>query len=179
MAIEVCAEAFRRLAAGEAENVPRSRAQSPGIILHSMSAAAGYLGLVGWKYYTTTRKRAHFHLGLYDATGAMVALVEADRLGQLRTGAATGVAAEAMALPDATEVGLFGAGWQAQTQLEAIARVRYKALPEQTVQNHWSVATASPCCTFCTGRRTDFEVTPIRPTIAIQDHLSESRLRSM
>lgn len=124
LAIEVCAEAFRRLAAGEAENVPRSRAQAPGIILHSMSAAAGYLGLVGWKNYTTTRKRALFHLGLYDSTGALVALVEADRLGQLRTGAATGVAAGVMALPEATEVGLFGAGWQAQTQLEAIARVR-------------------------------------------------------
>ncbi len=124
LAIEVCAEAFRRLAAGEAENVPRSRAQAPGIILHSMSAAAGYLGLVGWKNYTTTRKRALFHLGLYDTTGALVALIEADRLGQLRTGAATGVAAGAMALPEATEVGLFGAGWQAQTQLEAIARVR-------------------------------------------------------
>jgi len=124
MAIEVCAEAFRRLAEGEAENLPRSRAQAPGIILHSMSAAAGYLGLVGWKNYTTTRKRALFHLGLYDTTGALVALVEADRLGQLRTGATTGVAAAAMALPDATEVGLFGAGWQAQTQLEAIARVR-------------------------------------------------------
>ncbi len=123
-AIEVCAEAFRRLAAGEAENVPRTRAQSPGIILHSMSAAAGYLGLVGWKNYTTTRKRALFHLGLYDATGALIALIEADRLGQLRTGAASGVAAAAMALADATEVGLFGAGWQAQTQLEAIARVR-------------------------------------------------------
>ena len=35
------------------------------------------------------------------------------------------------------------------------------------------------CCTFCTGRRTDFEVTPNRPTIAVQDHLSESRLRSI
>lgn len=124
LAIEVCAEAFRHLAAGEAENVPRSRAQAPGIILHSMSAAAGYLGLVGWKNYTTTRKRALFHLGLYDTTGALVALIEADRLGQLRTGAATGVAAGVMALPEATEVGLFGAGWQAQTQLEAIARVR-------------------------------------------------------
>jgi alanine dehydrogenase len=124
LAIEVCTEAFRRLAAGEAENIPRSRAQAPGIILHSMSAAAGYLGLVGWKNYTTTRKRALFHLGLYDTSGALVALVEADRLGQLRTGAATGVAAGVMALPEATEVGLFGAGWQAQTQLEAIARVR-------------------------------------------------------
>ena len=53
-----------------------------------------------------------------------MALIEADRLGQLRTGATTGVAVEAMADPQATEMGLFGAGWQAQSQLAAVARVR-------------------------------------------------------
>ncbi len=63
-------------------------------------------------------------LGLYDTSGALVALVEADKLGQLRTGAATGVAVELMANPDATEVGLFGAGWQAEAQLAAIVRTR-------------------------------------------------------
>lgn len=66
LAIEVCQEAFRRLAAGEVENVPRSRAQGEGIILHSMSAVVPYLGVVGWKNYTTTRKGARFHIGLYD-----------------------------------------------------------------------------------------------------------------
>lgn len=124
LAIEVCEEAFRRLAAGEAHNIPRERAQAPGIILHSMSAAAAYLGLVGWKCYTTTRSGALFHVGLYDTSGALVALIEADRLGQLRTGATTGVAVEAMADRQATEMGLFGSGWQAQSQLAAVARVR-------------------------------------------------------
>lgn len=123
-AIEVCEEAFRQLAAGAADNVPRARAHAKGIVLHSMSAAASYLGMVGWKCYTTTKQGARFHLGLYDASGALVALVEADKLGQLRTGATTGVAVEWMADPQATEVGLFGAGWQAQTQLAAIARAR-------------------------------------------------------
>jgi alanine dehydrogenase len=124
LAIEVCEEAFRRLAAGEADNIPRARAQSAGVILHSMSAAAGYLGLVGWKCYTTTRKGAKFHVGLYDLSGSLVALIEGDRLGQLRTGATTGVAVEAMADPEATEMGLFGSGWQAQSQLAAVATVR-------------------------------------------------------
>jgi len=124
VAIEVCDEAFRRWGAGEADNVPRVRAQVPGIVLHTMSAAASYLGMVGWKCYTTTRKGARFHLGLANLDGEMLALVEADRLGQLRTGATTGVAAAAMALPLASEVGLFGAGWQAQAQLEAVAAVR-------------------------------------------------------
>jgi len=124
MSIEVCEEAFRQLADKQAEYVPRARASGPGIILHAMSAAAGYLGMVGWKNYVTTRQGAKFHVGLYDASGAMVALIEADKLGQLRTGATTGVAVEAMADPTTTEMGLFGTGWQAQSQLAAVAAVR-------------------------------------------------------
>lgn len=124
LALEVCEEAFRRLAAGEAENIPRARVQAPGVMLHSMSAAAGYLGLVGWKNYTTTRAAARFHVGLYDTSGALLALIEADKLGQLRTGATTGVAVAYMADRQAAEVGLFGAGWQAEAQLRAVTTVR-------------------------------------------------------
>ena len=54
----------------------------------------------------------------------MVALVEADRLGQLRTAAATAVAVECMADVSASEMGLFGTGHQARTQLEAVAVTR-------------------------------------------------------
>ncbi len=123
LAMQAVEEAFRRLSSGEAVNVPRARAQAPGIILHTMSAAAGYLGLVGWKCYTTTRQGAQFHVGLYDQeSGRLVALIEANRLGQLRTGATTGVAVQCMAPADATEMGLFGAGWQAEAQLAAVAR---------------------------------------------------------
>ena len=124
-AVDVVTEAFRRLAAGEADNVPRARAQAPGIVLHTMSAAAGYLGLVGWKCYTTTKQGAQFHLGLYSQhSGKLVALIEANRLGQLRTGAVTGVAASWMAAADAHEAGLFGTGFQAAGQLAALATVR-------------------------------------------------------
>ena len=124
-AIEVLEETFRQLADKKATNVPRVRAKATGIVLHSMSAAAEYLGLVGWKCYTTTHGGARFHVGLYDAaSGELVALIEADRLGQLRTGATTGVAVESMADMSAAEMGLFGAGHQAETQLEAVAQVR-------------------------------------------------------
>ena len=124
MAIDVVEEAFRRLAAGEASNVPRQRAKAPGVVLHSMIAVAPYLGLVGWKCYPTTKQGARFLLGLYDQAGELTALVEADRLGQLRTGATTAVAAEWMAAPQAGEAGMFGAGHQAETQLAALAAVR-------------------------------------------------------
>ncbi len=124
VAIDACKEMFRHLASGEAEHVPRHRAQAPGVILHSMIGAAGYLGLVGWKSYTTTRSGAKFLVGLYDTTGTLLAMIEADRLGQLRTGAATAIAVELMAWPEATEVGLFGAGWQAESQLLAVSKAR-------------------------------------------------------
>jgi alanine dehydrogenase len=125
VAVEVIEEAFRRMAASEVTNVPRARSQASGFVLHSMSAGAAYLGLAGWKNYTTTRAGARFHVGLYEqSSGRLVAIIEADRLGQLRTGAATGVAVQYMAPPEMTELGLFGTGHQAETQLAAVAAVR-------------------------------------------------------
>ncbi len=123
--IEVVKQAFRALGDGQATNVPRARAASSGIVLHTMSAAAEYLGLVGWKAYTTTKQGARFHVAVYDIqTGEMAALIQANFLGQLRTGAASGVATEYMARPDAKIVGIFGAGLQARTQLKAVCTVR-------------------------------------------------------
>lgn len=124
-ALSVTERAFAALARGEADNVPRVRAKSPGVVLHSMSAAAGYLGFVGWKNYTTTAAGARFVVGLHEmATGRLVALIEANRLGQVRTGAATGVAVRHLSPVDTDELGLFGTGWQAETQLAAVAAVR-------------------------------------------------------
>jgi ornithine cyclodeaminase/alanine dehydrogenase-like protein (mu-crystallin family) len=124
LAIEVMHAAFLALASEEADNVPRVRAKAPGVVLHSLIAAAAYLDVVGWKQYVTTRSGAKFLAGLNDArTGELLALIEADRLGQLRTGAVTGLAARQLANPKAETVGIIGAGYQAQTQLEAVAAV--------------------------------------------------------
>jgi ornithine cyclodeaminase/alanine dehydrogenase-like protein (mu-crystallin family) len=118
-------DAFLQLAAAKAENVPRVRAAVDGAVLHTMSAAASYLGLAAWKAYFTTRQGAQFHLGLYEQqSGQMIALMQADKLGQIRTGATTAVAVDLLARRDVHELGLFGAGWQAQGQLTAIAAVR-------------------------------------------------------
>ncbi len=119
-AIEVMAAAFLALASGEAENVPRVRAKATGIVLHSLNATAEYLGLVGWKLYTTTKHGAKFLVGLHAAkSGELRALLEADMLGQLRTGAVTGLAIRTLADPQAASLGLFGTGWQAESQLAA------------------------------------------------------------
>lgn len=123
--IGVVEEAFRHLASGEAENTPRVRNKAAGVVLHSMSAAAEYLGYLGWKHYTTTKSGAKFLVGLHEqSSGDLVALIQADRLGQMRTGAVTGVATKYLAGKDADQVGIFGAGWQAESQLQAIATVR-------------------------------------------------------
>jgi alanine dehydrogenase len=125
LALAAVEEAFGALGRGEAENVPRTRAKAPGVILHCMSAAAAYLGVVGWKNYTTTRSGAKFLVGLHSAeSGELLALIEADRLGQYRTGAATGVAIRCLTLDEEDRIGLFGSGWQAETQLLAACTVR-------------------------------------------------------
>src|SRR5687768_12991904 len=125
LALEAVEDGLRKLALDEGQNVSRARTQTDHAMLHVMSAAAKTLGVMGYKSYTTTRKGAQFHVGLYDGrTGALVALIQADYLGQVRTGAASSVATEYMARPDAGEVGVFGSGKQARTQLQAVCKVR-------------------------------------------------------
>jgi ornithine cyclodeaminase/alanine dehydrogenase-like protein (mu-crystallin family) len=125
MALEAVEEVLRKMALDEAHNVPRARVQTDHTMLHTMSGAAKTLGILGYKAYCTNRKGNHFHVGLYDGkSGALLALMQADHLGQMRTGAASGVATQYMARPDAAEVGLFGSGKQARTQLLAVCKVR-------------------------------------------------------
>ena len=116
---------FRLLAEGKAVNRPRARVRAERLLLHVMPAGSAALGYVGLKAYTTAPSGARFRFLLFDATtGELSAWIEADRLGQIRTGAASGVATRLMARQDATRVGIFGSGWQARSQLEAIVRVR-------------------------------------------------------
>jgi alanine dehydrogenase len=125
MALEAVEQVLRKMALDEAANIPRARSQTDHAMLHVMSGAAKTLGVMGYKAYSTSRKGTHFHVGLFDGkTGALTALLHADYLGQMRTGAASGVATQYMARPDAQEVGLFGSGKQARTQLQAVCRVR-------------------------------------------------------
>jgi alanine dehydrogenase len=125
MALEAVEEGLRKMALEEATNIPRSRCQTDHAMLHVMSASAKTLGIMGYKAYTTSKKGTNFHVALYDGkTGGQLALIQADYLGQVRTGAASGVATQYMARPDAQEVGLFGSGKQARTQLQAVCAVR-------------------------------------------------------
>lgn len=125
MALEGVENGLRKMALDEAQNVSRARTQTDHAMLHVLSASAKTLGVMGYKAYATSRKGAAFHVGLFDGkSGALLSLMQADYLGQMRTGAATGVATQYMARMDASEVGLFGSGRQARTQLLAVCKVR-------------------------------------------------------
>jgi alanine dehydrogenase len=124
-AIELLDGAFRRLADGTAVNHARRRVVLPtGSVLHYM--AAGMPHYFGIKVYSTNPKSgAHFEVLLYRSEDGMpLATLEANHLGQIRTGAASGLATKYMAREDARVAGIIGSGFQAQTQLEAIASAR-------------------------------------------------------
>ncbi|HWP44218.1 MAG TPA: ornithine cyclodeaminase family protein [Blastocatellia bacterium] len=124
-AIEAVEEVLRDQAEGAATNRPRYRVATPSSQLHVMAAGDRRLGVYGFKAYTASRKGARFLVMLYESeTGDLLAMIEADRLGQMRTGAATGVATKHMARKTAATVGIIGAGWQAEGQLMAVCAVR-------------------------------------------------------
>jgi alanine dehydrogenase len=128
-AVEAC---FRRLAAGAVENVPRRRLRLEGGAFAVMSAADRELGLAGLKSYAALENGTPFVVVLFDTEKAELAgVIEADRLGQLRTGAASGVAAKHLAREGAASLGVIGCGWQARSQVACIR----EALPgiEQVV----------------------------------------------
>ncbi len=127
LALEAVEGSFRRMCEGVVENVPRRRLGLDQGMLAVMSAADLGLGLAGVKTYAAGRGGASFVIVLFDAANAdLVALIAADRLGQYRTGAATGVAARYLAKQGASSLGIFGAGLQAEMQLRCVRA----ALPE-------------------------------------------------
>jgi alanine dehydrogenase len=117
-AIEAC---FRRLAAGSVENRPRYRLRLEEGALAVMAAADLELGYAGAKVYAGFREGARFVVLLFRADSPeLVAVIEADKLGQLRTGAASGVAAKYLAAEGASSLGVIGCGWQAESQVASI-----------------------------------------------------------
>ncbi len=124
-ALERVEASLRAQHGGGGVNHPRQRIFIPGTTLHYMAAALPGDNLLGLKIYTVTRRGYCFVVLLFEAeSGDLLAMIEADHLGQLRTGAASGVATRLMARPGASRVGLIGTGRQARTQLEAVAKVR-------------------------------------------------------
>jgi alanine dehydrogenase len=120
-AVDAIEECFRRLAAGSVENKPRYRLRLEHGSLAVMAASDLELGYAGAKVYAAFAEGARFVVTLFRTdVPELVAVIDADKLGQLRTGAASGVAAKYLARPGATTLGVIGCGWQAETQVACI-----------------------------------------------------------
>ncbi|MBI1749592.1 MAG: ornithine cyclodeaminase family protein [Acidobacteria bacterium] len=149
VALDAVEKSFLRLDDGTAILQPRQRLHPPdGAYLHYMAAADSVSGYMGMKLYTSSRGGLRFVVPLFrTSTGELVALVEADFLGQMRTGAASGIATKHMARADARTAGIVGTGLQARTQLEAVTAVcsleRVRAFgrnPERRTQFCWDMS---------------------------------------
>jgi alanine dehydrogenase len=120
-ALEAVEASFQRLAAGAVENRPRERLRLEDGAFAVMAAVDRELKLAGVKTYTWLPGGTPFVVVLFDTARAELAgVIEADKLGQLRTGAASGIAAKFLARPGASSLGVLGCGWQARSQVACI-----------------------------------------------------------
>ena len=114
-----------RYGQGEAYNLGRRKIIAETGMLSVMGGGLYFDGVLGVKTYTVVRGSYSFQVSLYDAaTGKLLCYTQANRLGQLRTGATTGVAVKHLANDGPVTVGIIGTGGQAPTQLQAVASVR-------------------------------------------------------
>jgi alanine dehydrogenase len=124
MAIEAIEQAFKLQGEQNVDLAPRRRCRIGQGMLHVMSASLPTLGYAGLKSYTSVAGINRFAVLLYQGDGQLVALIEANRLGQLRTGAASAIATKYMARQESSRLGVFGTGLQARTQVQAVCSVR-------------------------------------------------------
>ena len=123
--LELVERVHREYSTGRAIDVPRERTRLPKSALHILQGAVPSANVLGYKAYTSSREGIRFIVYAFDAErGNLDAIVEANHLGMMRTGAAGGVAAKWLAREEAKVAGVFGSGWQAHSQIEALAAVR-------------------------------------------------------
>ena len=125
LAIEAVEAAHRELSLGKAIDIPRQRTRLPQTALHILQGALPGVDAIGYKAYTSNRSGVRFLVHVSSAsTGVLRVVLEADYLGMMRTGAASGVATRWLSRPESEILGVFGSGWQSEGHVEAIAAVR-------------------------------------------------------
>jgi ornithine cyclodeaminase/alanine dehydrogenase-like protein (mu-crystallin family) len=121
LALEALDDAFRARSAGEVRNEPRHRLSAGNGSMNFMAATWPERGWAGHKSYVS----GDFRVMLYGTNGeGLLAVIGAGRMGQVRTGAASGIGTKYMARENSSSVGIIGSGYQAETQLEAVCAVR-------------------------------------------------------
>ncbi|ODT27006.1 MAG: hypothetical protein ABS54_06540 [Hyphomicrobium sp. SCN 65-11] len=117
-------QAIREQGKKIATNKPRQILQTPKAGLSVLPGAVPGLGSLGYKTYTVAPDGVRFWLLLFKEDGELHCLMEAEHIGLIRTGAASGIATKYMSREDSKVVGILGTGYQSPTQLEAVCSVR-------------------------------------------------------
>jgi len=121
--VDILEESMKSLSTGKGFNSPQKRLPTSysGGNLHFMAASWPEKGIAGHKSYVVTKGKATFVVLLYSTEGeGLLAVIEANMLGQIRTGAASGLASKYLANKNSKKLAIIGSGFQAETQLEAI-----------------------------------------------------------
>ena len=165
--IQVVEQSFIALAQDKATNRPRIRIHEENGVMHLLAASIPAMGVMGYKTYTVFRSGMRYIVMLFSTQdGHLLAMIEAEWLGSMRTGATSALATNYMARPDASIVGLIGSGRQAMMQLLGVRAVR----PISTV-NVYS-RRLPECEEFCNqmSRGLTIDVRPVAsPREAIED----------
>lgn len=161
-------ESEQRLARGSVEVLPRARLELGGGSMTMMAAVDREAGLCGLKSYLVGGDRS-FHpiVLLYDErSGELAAVIEARRLGQLRTGAASAIAALRLARAGSRSLGLIGCGYHALGQVEciraalpSITQVRAFCRDEERLHSFCERSGAEPARDYSQAARSDIVVT--------------------
>ncbi|WP_297214796.1 ornithine cyclodeaminase [Thermoplasma sp.] len=123
--IQAIREAFEEYHAGRATSNTRVRTFSEGSVLNTMPASLDKYHIMGHKTYIASKEGARFVVTIFDTrSNDLLAIVEANRLGQMRTGAVTAYATSILH-PSVENFTLIGSGFQAETQLEGILAVSH------------------------------------------------------
>ena len=157
LTLEAVEEAHKELSLARAIDIPRQRTRLPQTALHILQGALPGRDAIGYKAYTSNRTGVRFLVHVFSAaSGALRVVLAADTLGMMRTGAASGVATRWLARPDAEVLGVFGAGWQAEGNIEAVAAVRKLRKVKVFARN------AERLAAFCTrmSDRLELDVVP-------------------
>jgi ornithine cyclodeaminase len=124
-AVALAEEAFLLFSKGEAYNTPRTRVRIRKGALHILPAALPTKDVMGYKAYTSFREGIISRFYLHSASnGELLAVLDSGEIGRMRTGAASGAASKYLSDTSSKHMTLFGAGYQAEAQLEAVLAVR-------------------------------------------------------
>lgn len=119
--IDILEEAFESLASGSSHSRPRERIVFNGTVFNTMPGVFNKYHLAGLKTYIANKEGAHFVVLVFDTRNSdLLAVIEADKLGQIRTGALPAMVTRRMVQKRSQGLCVVGSGYQAETQLEGM-----------------------------------------------------------